>query len=207
MTTIPVNVDAPSRSRNQFQRKPSVSSSSSGHFGGEEPELKSSQKYSKYTSKKSIIATEVHGDAPSTSGHQFQRRPSVSSASSGHIGGEDRGQLSSQKSSRHSSRESFTASQINVDTPSTSANQFQQGPPHPPLPWKNYKSSCMENVAVGQGNSNSSSAQQSTNPSSRRSGAELHKSVLPNLKRDTTHDYGALPLRIRSYHRFRPRLW
>ena len=76
LTTIPVNVDAPSRSGNQFQRKPSVSSSSSGHFGGEEPELKSSQKYSKYSSKESLIATEVNGDATSTSGNQFQRRPS-----------------------------------------------------------------------------------------------------------------------------------
>ena len=195
LTTALLNVNAPSTSGNQFKRRPSVSSSSSGHFGGEEPGLMSSQKSSKYSSKESLTAPQVNSDAPSTSGNQSQRttpapphvgfssQKSVSSASSGHIGGEDRGQLSSQKSSRRSSRESFTASQVNIDAPSTSAYQFQQGPPHPPLPWKNYKSSGMENVGVGQGISNSSSAQQSTNPSRRLSGAELHQSVLPNPKR------------------------
>ena len=112
---------------------------------------------------------------------QSSRRSSVSEATN--ASGSIRGSSNPSILSRHSSRESLTAPQVNIDAPSTSAYQFQQGPPHPPLPWKNYKSSGMENVGVGQGISNSSSAQQSTNPSRRLSGAELHQSVLPNPKR------------------------
>ena len=83
MTTIPVNVDAPSRSRNQFQRKPSVSSSSSGHFGGEDICLKKSFDMSSNKHKASISSASKHEEKepeqPLSGKSSVSRRGSVSS--------------------------------------------------------------------------------------------------------------------------------
>ena len=129
-----VHGDAPSTPGYTFQRRPSVSSissvspRSSGHFGAEGHGLSSSHKSSKYSSKEKLTPPQVNVDAPSTSGNQFQRRPSVPSSSAGHFGSEKRGLMSSRKSSKYSSKESLTTIPVNVDAPSRSRNQFQRKP-------------------------------------------------------------------------------